>query len=368
MGWLVVMLLLGLCRCSPQAQEQNGEAQSAGRIQQLADGRYKVFLAGETMGTTYHITYLANAEQDYQSAIDSLLVAFNACLSTYDPQSSLSLWNRSESGLAFSGTCAEWMLTMLELSQEVNKRSDGAFDPTVGPLVRYWGFGKRDTLSGSRSPGDSAELAALMPTIGLNLLSWSQASAETGGGLVCTKSHPGTELDFSAIAKGYGVDLVADWLSEQGLSHFLVEIGGEVRAAGSNDRNQAWSIAVEKPIEGVREVQTLLYLRDAGMATSGNYRQFREQGGARYGHILNPRSGKPESSNLLSATILAPTCALADALATACMVLGAESSLDLIESLQGVEGYLIYADSDGEAAVLQSSGMSAAAGAAAESP
>jgi len=334
----------------------------------LPDGRYKVWFSGETMGSTYNVTYLADSDQNHQPEVEAFLRDFNSCLSTYDSTSFLSRWNRSDRGMAASEPCSRWFSDLVTLSLQVHQHSEGAFDPTVGPLLRYWGFFQEDPFAGERNP-DSAQVLALLEHVGLQRLIQvgkadpgtqnpvgqdDLAQFQTGNIL---KKHPDAELEFNAIAPGYAADQIGRLLAGRGLSNYLVEVGGEVFASGKNDRGKPWTIAVEKPIEVGREAQILVGVENAGLATSGNYRKFWERDGVRYSHTLNPTTGYPERSTLLSASVLAPSAAEADAYATACMVLGLETGLRLLEQLPDTEGYFIYLDASNNMAVAQTSGF-----------
>jgi thiamine biosynthesis lipoprotein len=371
---LTIALLLLIVSCSPpdresapgrQSQENQGKQFASIR---LPDGRYKIWFSGETMGSTYNVTYLAESDRNHQAEIEAFFLDFNACLSTYDSSSLLSRWNRSELGLAAPEPCSSWFSDLLTLSLQVHEQSQGAFDPTVGPLLRYWGFFREDPFSGARTP-DSAKVLALLAHVGLHR-GVAFGAAEPDGaaqnnrgntkplsGHTITKKHPAVELDFNAIAPGYAADHIGRLLSQHGVSNYLVEVGGEVYASGLNDRGKPWTIAIEKPIEVGREAQILVGVANAGLATSGNYRKFWERDGVRYSHTLNPTTGYPERSALLSASVLAPSAAKADALATACMVLGLDRGLRLLEQTPDTEGYLIYLDAANNMAVAQTSGF-----------
>lgn len=358
---LTGLAFFALSACQNSQSTSTNELPSGVHVERLKDGMSKVWMEGETMGTAYHVTYLDAGGKIWKAAIDSLLADFNNCLSTYDQQSAISRWNQSDLAV-FNGSCGDWTREMLQSSLEFYLLSKGAFDPTVMPLVRYWGFFKEDPFSGQLQI-DSERIAGLTQLVGLDrVVTWNDSIDQHSRSkiLVVSKLDTAVELDFSAIAKGYGVDLVAGLLHQKGLRNYLVEIGGEVVAAGHNDRKEPWSLAIEKPVEGEREAQAVIGLSNAGLATSGNYRKFWERDGQKYGHTLNPQTGFPEISNLLSATILAPSCAEADALATTCMVLGVDRSLKLLEELEGREGYLLFLDQKGLLTAVQTSGFSEA--------
>lgn len=360
-GAAAALLVFLLSACGSPQGDASGEDDGY-RAALQADGRYLVQLAGETMGTTYHVTYFqpgGRPPRNLKPAVDSLLVAFNACLSTYDPASTLSRWNRDATGSAvpFEGACGDWARRLDVLCDRVHAASGGRFDPTVMPLVRYWGFFREDPFAGGMQ-ADPAAIDSL-----LRLVGWSARVRPGAGsaGWTWIKEDARVQLDFNAVAKGLGVDAVAELLRERELRHWLVEIGGEVVASGRNATGEPWRIALEKPEAGERRFHAVLQLSDAAMATSGNYRRFWERDGERYGHSLNPLTGRPERSRLLSATVVAGDCGTADAWATACMVLGLDAGMAAVEAAEGVEAYFLYLDDaapEGLAA-LQSTGFGA---------
>lgn len=292
-------------------------------------------MEGPTMGTTYHIVYAGEKVADLQAGVDSVLTVVNASLSTYIPTSTISRINQSPTGALLD----EPMRINFLKSAEVWLKSRGAFDPTVGPLVNAWGFGFQK-MAGEV---DSALIDSLMQFVGWEKLRIS------GDSLV---KQQGVVVDFSAIAKGYGVDQVALYLKARGISNFIVEIGGELRAAGQKAKGFDWIAGIEKPLDDPsgthRALQLSLPLKDRSMATSGNYRNFYELDGKKYAHTIHPKTGYPALSNLLSASVIASDCMSADAFATACMVMGFEAAKELIEREEGLEAVLIYSDEQGK--------------------
>ena len=280
-----------------------------------------VVISGPTMGTSYTVKLVGMGldKMKIGAEIDAELKRINSLMSTYDEHSELSQFNRSQ-GTDLFPTSPE-LLEVLRLSAEVHDHSDGAFDVTVGPLVNLWGFGpdpSRDSV-----PGDE-EVEAARQRTGFGLLQIG------GNGL-----HKENDLyvDLSAIAKGYAVDHVALVLDAWSIRNYLVEIGGELRAKGKNDRGISWTIAVEKPGSLSRSVFRTIELRDMSMATSGDYRNYFEVEGERYSHTIDPRTGQPITNNVASVTVLAPSAAVADAYATAINVLGVEKGLSLAREL-----------------------------------
>lgn len=302
----------------------------------------KVTFSGKTMGTTYRIVYLDEAEKNYKPEVDSLLEKFNQSLSTYLPDSELSKFNKNDS-LAFG---LPYFLPVLKKSKEVYTLTEGAFDPTVGPLVNAWGFGPEGAQA-----KDSISVEKILPLIGLDLISFDEK--------VVRKSKPGVYLDFSAIAKGYAVDIISQFLADKGIANMLVEIGGELVAKGKNDRGELWRVGINRPDEeGMsNDIFSVVALDNGGMATSGNYRNFYEVENIKYSHTISPFTGHPVQHGLLSATVVASDCMTADAFATAMMVLGTEKSISMMESVPGLEAFLIYNDESGNLKTFISEGL-----------
>ncbi len=323
-----------------------------GCVQGGTDTQTVLRLGGETMGTTYHLVLLDGLEAErVQRGVDSLLVAINAEVNTYDPTSLISRLNRGDTvglvaaraPLALQHEPGAHLAANLALAAKPVELSGGAFDPTVGPLVDYFGFGpaRRDT-----SAVDSAEVARLNRLVGFGNV---RVDTLDGGRLRGWMALPGSELDLSSLAKGYAVDQVLLLLlsDEFGSRNHYVEIGGEVRATGHSPRGDAWTVGINTPREGasVADLELVIRLEDLAVATSGNYRNFRERGGQRVWHTIDPVSGYPKATRLLSASVLAGDCATADAYATACMASGEAAAGVLAKA--NLAGCLIYADSSG---------------------
>ncbi|MDN3668881.1 FAD:protein FMN transferase [Echinicola jeungdonensis] len=293
----------------------------------------KMVISGETMGTTYRIIYLDQLNRDFKASVDSLLLAFNQSLSTYMEDSELSRFNRQDT-LVFE---SPFFPTVLEKSREVHALTEGAFDPTVGPLVNAWGFGPE----GGQKKGDSLAIPQILRWVGFDLIQFDSLKA--------WKSRPEVYLDFSAIAKGYGVDVVGDFLEAKGVSDMLVEIGGELIAKGTNENGELWKVGINTPEEeaGAQDIFSIIALDNKGMATSGNYRNFYVKDSVKYSHTIDPKSGYPVNHRLLSATVLAEDCMTADAFATAMMVMGKEKAIEWEEKMENISVFLIYNDSSG---------------------
>lgn len=274
-------------------------------------------LTGRTMGTawTVKVVGLPVPPERARAAVAEALGAVDGAMSTWKPDSELSRLNRADAGAPFEVSAA--LREVLALAQQVSARSGGAFDVTVGPLVDAWGFGPR----GQQPPPDEATLRGLLEVVDFRLLDLTDAGV--------VKARDGVRVDLSAIAKGYGVDRAADALEALGAIRYLVEVGGELRVRGLNGEGQPWQVGVERPDPSGRGVQRVLPLSDVGLATSGDYRNFYERGGARVSHTIDPRTGRPIEHALASVTVVDAACARADAWATALNVLGPEAGLDL---------------------------------------
>lgn len=307
-----------------------------------ANLKQRVEIVGETMGTTYSIKYLQNEGRNYKASIDSLLELFNQSLSTYIPTSEISQFNQ---GTVFKFELP-FFYPVLKRSYEIYKDTDGAFDPTVGPLVNAWGFGPVDEDMPARE-----EIDSLLQLVKFDSLYFDSIS-------VC-KLKRNIQLDFSAIAKGYGVDVVVDFLKSKGIVNMMVEIGGEMVCLGRNHEGRLWRIGIDRPSggEGARPLQAVVALENKALATSGNYRNYYEKDGKKFSHTIDPKTGYPVEHTLLSASVFAPDCMTADAYATAFMVMGMEGAKNMLEHDKDLEAYLIYSDERGEVKTFISEGM-----------
>jgi FAD:protein FMN transferase len=303
-----------------------------------------ITLVGFTQGTTYHIIYESKNREDFQSLVDSLLADFDRSLSIYQPNSVISKINRNEPGIRAD----EKFTTIFNKSYEVFKKTNGAFDITVGQVVNALGFGSTDTLE-----VDSTMIDSLLQYVGMEKVSLKEG--------VLIKQNENILLDVNAIAQGYSVDLVAKLLEKKKIRNYMVEIGGEVRARGKNERNQVWRIGIDQPVEGNMipgaELQAIVSLNNRSLATSGNYRQYYEKNGIKFVHTIDPKSGYPVVSNLLSATVVASDCTTADAYATALMVFGVERSIEFLKENKFLDAYLIFADQEGRFRVYSTKGL-----------
>ena len=282
---------------------------------------------GQTMGTYYQVTYVLSSEQTsnkqlqinaLKELIDQELELVNDQMSTYRPNSELSLFNKSESSLEVSDATIKVVTEALKIYQQ----SGGAFDVTVGPLVNLWGFGP--DKKPNKIP-DAELIKEMKQSIGSQFLSIE------GNKLI--KAKPDLYVDLSSIAKGYGVDTIAEFMEAKGIDNYLVDIGGELRASGTKLKQQPWTLAIERPGAG-QNVQRLLHIGDSAIATSGDYRNYFESDGIRYSHTIDPKTGRPINHKLVSVTVIDESSMVADGLATAITVLGPKDGLAFATQLK----------------------------------
>ncbi len=288
-------------------------------------------VTGRTMGTiSYSVKYRLEEQKDLSVEVDSLLKYFNESLSTYIPDSEISEFNQRDT-LAFR---SQLFFPVLETSQLVFTATNGAFDPTIGPLVNAWGFGPGQGIN----PTDN-QIDSLLNFVGFNKVAFNKQYV--------TKPQ-GTYLDFSAVAKGYAVDLVGKLLEENNCKNYMVEIGGEVRTLGSNDKNEDWSIGIEDPVVSKEEkkIMAIAKMKNRSVATSGNYRNYFEKEGKLFAHIIDPRTGYTSEDPILSASVFTTDCMTADAYATAFMVMGFEQAKEFIDSKKELDAILVYTEGE----------------------
>ena len=284
-----------------------------------------VKLSGATMGTSYSVKITGfdreTSEQSLGSDIKQILTRVNDRMSTYQEDSEVSQFNKSQS-IDWFPVSQETIFVVNEAFR-VSELTQGAFDITVGPLVNLWGFGP-DRKKSTSLPSNEL-IKQTEANIGYRLIHTRE------GPPALRKGRPGVQIDLSAIAKGYAVDQIAELLESRRIAHYLVEIGGEIRAKGNNAEGRAWKVAIEKPVPGQRAIHRILSLDNHAIATSGNYRNYLEKNGTRLSHALDPLTGNPVTHNLASVTVLSTSSMRADALATALMVLGPETGFQLAE-------------------------------------
>jgi len=307
----------------------------------ICDAQREHLIQGRTMGTTYHVKVVTDGFQSMaglKEKIDARLVQINGSMSTYQPDSEISRFNdMNQAGRAFE-ISADFLRVMMT-AKTIFELSEGAWDGTVNPLVDLWGFGRAGQ---QRAAPQKQKIAALMPEIG-----FENIQIVSNG--ILLKKNKFVTLDLSSIAKGYGVDQVAQILRKSGFNNYLVEIGGEIFASGQRADGNFWRIGINRPRKDAasNDVYKIVDLNHQGFATSGDYRNFFEVDGTRYSHVIDPRTGYPVSNGIVSVSIIADNCTLADGLATAVMVMGTEKGLDLINRLEGVEGLIIVEKSNG---------------------
>ena len=287
---------------------------------------------GMVFGTIYKITY--QSHEDLHQDIKTALMEVDNALSPYNPNSIITRINHNK-----DTTLNTFFTDVFYMAQKVSSETEGAFDITVAPLVNAWGFGFKNSIN-----IDTQTIDSLRQFIG-----YQKVRIENGKVI---KEDDRLMLDCSSIAKGYGVDQVAQTLEKKGVGNYMVDIGGEVFVKGKNPKMKHWRIGINKPIEDSlsvnQELQTILEITDAAMATSGNYRKFYYKDGKRYAHTIDPRIGYPIQHNILSATVIAKDCTTADAYATAFMVLGLEEAQKILNEKHDLMAFFIYSNENGE--------------------
>lgn len=288
--------------------------------------------SGFIFGTSYNITY--QCADNHQADIEKVLAEVDASLSPFNDTSIITHVNRNEDVVLDN-----LFLDVFRLAQKINEDTDGAFDITVAPLVNAWGFGFKNGVN-----PDAKAIDSLRQVVGFHKVRLENNKV--------VKFDPRVMLDCSAIAKGYGVDVVANLLRKLGVKNFMVEIGGEVVTSGVNPERMPWRIGVTKPTDDSlsvnNELQTVINVTDKAMATSGNYRNFYYKGGRKYAHTIDPKTGYPVQHSILSATVITDDCATADAYATSFMVLGMEKARLVLDRHPEMMAYFIYSDDSGQ--------------------
>lgn len=295
-------------------------------------------IQGEAQGSTYAIKYIATEEVTSKTQIDSLLTAFDLSLSTYRPDSKISKINAGDSTIVVD----DFFIKTFEVSNQIFQETDGLFDPTIGVLVNAYGFGpnkKSVTLS-------SNQIDSTLQYVGFDKVKLNEDKT-------ISKTHNQTYFDFNAIAQGYSVDVVVDFLKSKGIENAIVEIGGELFALGKNTiENKNWVVGIDDPLQTHEERKLIakVNLENLGMATSGNYRKVMtdEKTGEKFVHIINPKTGLSQKGNILSATVLAKNGALADGYATAFMVMSLEESKTFLQNHPELYVMLIYTDTENQ--------------------
>jgi len=304
-------------------------------------------LQGNAFGTTYTIQYFTDDFFDAEKGIDSVIYSVNKSVSTYMPNSDISKINKGDSTVVVDEIFRE----VFRLSEEIHKQSNGYFDPTIGVLRNAYGFGDVKPLKKI----DSLTLDSLLNFVGFQKVTLASDNH-------ISKELPQIYFDFNAVAKGYGIDKIGEFLESKGVRHYVIELGGEILAKGENlQKDQAWTSGIEAidSAIGNRSYEAVVRLNNEAMAASGNYRKFRIDSatGKKYVHTINPLTGLAEESDVTSATVIANTCAAADAYATTFMALGLSKSKALLNNLSGIEAYLTFNDSLGNNLVYTTKGF-----------
>jgi len=302
-----------------------------------------ITLSGKAQGTTFTIKYRDSLQRDLSGPIDSLLNVVDRSMSLWDSTSTVTQFNAAPD--TFHSKDPHFR-TVFALSQNLWRSTHHAFDPTVLPVVKAWGVGKA-----GRGDLDTTSVAGLRQLVGMDKLRMEQGPLTHGSVLSMIsyfRALPGIQFDPNGIAQGYSVDLITFLLQQAGITNYMVEVGGETRCSGQNDKGTPWLMQIDKPVDGPQhEQQTVVPLADKSLATSGNYRKFIEVGGKRYGHTIDPRTCRPAMNALLSASVIADDCATADALGTALMVMGPEEGREWLAQHPEVEAYLVIDDGAG---------------------
>jgi len=312
--FILSIILAGWTACTPES------------------GTKKIRFFGEAQGTYYALTYYADDTLVTQQQIDSLLTAFDLSASIWVKQSVISRINNNDPDVAPDRD----FINIFRIAEKVSDETDGAFDITVGPLVEAWGFGFEN-----RADVNLRMIDSLLP------LANYRAVRIVDGKVI--KDNPGIQIDYNAIAQGYSVDLTGGFLLKNGIRNFLIDIGGELLAKGTKPDGSLWVVGIEKPskeMDSERELKATLKITDKAVATSGNYRKYYEIDGVRYSHTINPKTGYPVRHSLLSATVIADSAAIADAYATAFMVMGLEKARTFLVSHPEMEAFFIYQGKD----------------------
>ena len=317
MKYLVFILTMVMVACQPSVNE-------------------KIYLIeGEAQGSTYHIKYIAERDENLKPAIDSILEVIDRSMSTYRPDSAISKINQGDTTVVVD----EHFRKVFEASQQIWQESEGLFDPTVGVLVNAWGFGKQK-ISEADLPTDK-KIDSLRKYVGFDKVAITEKN-------LIKKRYTEILFDFNAIAQGYTSDVVANYLSVRGIKNYIVEIAGEMYLKGRNTvEDKSWTIGVENPLKPLddRDLVATIQFTNQGLATSGNYRKvWTDSNGRKYVHSINPLTGRATQSDVLSATVVAPSTMLADGYATMFMVMGLAKSKAFLEKHPDLAVLLVYSD------------------------
>jgi thiamine biosynthesis lipoprotein len=300
-------------------------------------------IEGDTQGTTYHIIYLDTKHRNLQPEIEKLLIDFDFSVSTYNPYSIITRVNQNDKEVRVD----KYFKACFKKAKEVWKNSNGAFDPTVLPLTNIWGFGP-----GKKSEIEKTKIDSILQFVGLNLIDLK--------GSKIIKKDPRVALDFNAFAQGYSVDVVSNFLNKKGIESFIVEIGGEVYARGTDLNGKIWTVNLEEPKdnkEAINKTIAVAKLNNLAISTSGNNRRYFIENGIKYAHHLDPKTGYPTKNNLLSASVFAKNCITTDANATGILVMGLEKAKLFLENHPELEALLTYSDDNGNYKYFKTKGI-----------
>lgn len=299
-------------------------------------------LSGPVFGTSYSVQYHSEDDVNYQKQFDSLFNVVNESMSTYIPISKISKINKGE-----AIEVDAHFTRVFNSARQIYRATEGAFDPTIGAVVNAWDFGPEGKITNI----DSTAIDSLMKSVGFNRM-----GLRDGKVIRSTASY----LDFNAIAKGYGVDVIGEFLEQKNITDYLVEIGGEIRARGINlEKQSSWKVGIDDPnFEGEQSYSKVIGLKDEAMATSGTYRKFKiDENGNRYAHIIDTKTGYPSKTNILSVSVIAEDCMTADAYATAFQAMGIEKVTDFLYRHSELKVYLIYEDENKSLQTLNINGF-----------
>lgn len=284
---------------------------------------YRIEMSGPTMGTTYNVTVITDGGQVKKETLETLIADtlkdVNASYSNWDPKSEISRFNAQQT--TESVKVSQGLQDMLAAADRIHGATDGKFDLTIKPLVNLWGFGPKGRIE--KQPSDT-EIEFTRQKVGQ-----SKVITMDDAALTLQKTVPNATVDLASIAKGYGIDAVSDALIKAGAENFMVEIGGDIYVSGETERKADWKVGIERPDMGSRGLEDIVEISNMGMATSGDYRNFFEENGLRFSHIIDPKSGRPITHRTTSVSVFAETAMEADAWATALLVVGAEDGLDI---------------------------------------
>jgi len=304
-----------------------------------------IYIEGYAQGSSYHMRYFDLQNRDFQPEIEKILSDFDKSVSTYIPNSIISKINSNQKNVIVD----KYFIACFNKAKEIWKNTNGAFDPTVYPLVNAWGFGP-----GKKQKIEKHIIDSILNFVGFQLI-------ELKGNKII-KKDPRVALDFNAFAQGYSVDVIAEFFNSKGINSYMIEIGGEVFAKGKKPNGSNWTVGIEQPFdnkESGNPLKAIVKLENLAIATSGNYRRFIVEDGIKYAHHLDPKTGYPTKNNLLSASIFSKECISSDANATGVLVMGLEKAKEFLNNHSELQAYLIYSDDKGNYQVYQTTGLAA---------